>query len=206
MNRKFDFITADWHFGETRFEIMQRPFKTTNEAHAYMICRHNELVGQKDRVLLVGDAVYKDSAEGAVENIRQMNGIKTLIRGNHDVNLSDDTLSRYFEEIIPHGEGIELEVEGIPCYATHYPTLGRSDRFNLVGHIHGSWKLQLNMLNVGVDANHFTPHPIKKIPFFFKAITEFYDADVWAAYKNINSAFYDTRGKKTSYFSPKKEA
>jgi len=37
-------------------------------------------------------------------------------------------------------------------YIDHYPTNGKSDIFNVVGHIHGTWKVQRNMVNVGVDA------------------------------------------------------
>jgi calcineurin-like phosphoesterase family protein len=200
MNRKFDFFTADWHLGENRFAIMQRPFKTVKEGNDELVRRHNEVVRPNDRVLVIGDAVYKAAPE-CLPLVAKFNGVKTLIRGNHDA-LPDSILLHYFEEIIPEGEGIDFEVEGVPCHATHYPTLGVKDRFNLVGHIHGAWKYQLNMLNVGVDANHFAPHHMSQVPFYLKAVTEFYDADVWSAYHAANVSHYDTRGKKTSYFPP----
>jgi hypothetical protein len=100
---------------------------------------------------------------------------------------------------------MELTVDGIKCYATHYPTQGRKDRFNLVGHIHGGWKYCLNSLNIGVDVHHFRPVNLKSIPFHYKAICEYYDEDMWAAYNDINAAYIGKRGKKGTYFRPSTE-
>lgn len=56
------------------------------------------------------------------------------------------------------------------------------------------------MFNCGVDANHFYPTNSEKLPFHFKAVCEFYDEDVWVAYKDINKKYLGVRGKKGSYF------
>ena len=195
-------LTADWHLGEGRFDLMQRPFKTILEHNKTIIDRHNEVVKKDDLVYVVGDVVYQKAAEPdlVMRWLNHMNGRKILIRGNHDRVFSDEQFAPYFESVIPDGEGLELEIEGIPCYITHYPTQGRADRFNLVGHIHGAFKFQLNMLNVGVDVHHFRPVNFKEIPFYLRAITEFYDNDVWIAYNEINSRYIDSRGKRSAYF------
>ena len=131
-------ITADWHLGEDRFAIMQRPFKQAHEMIDCLIKNHNELVAPEDLVYVVGDAVYQKSPQ--------------------DIKFID--------------------------------------------HFNGAWKYQLNMFNVGVDANHFIPHNLDEVvPFAFKACTEFYDDDVWAAYNEANSQFVGKRGKKGSYFT-----
>ncbi len=57
------------------------------------------------------------------------------------------------------------------------------------------------MFNVGVDVKHYYPVDTEKIPFHLKAIKEFYDADVWVAYNELNESYKDTRGKKGSYFA-----
>lgn len=194
-------ISSDHHLGEDRFAIMQRPFHTVDEHNAALINNHNSKVNDNDIVIFNGDVMYqKCDLEKTLPLIAQMKGRKTLIRGNHDRPFSDDILSKYFERIIPEGEGLELEVDGIPCYVTHYPTCSVKDRFNLTGHIHGAWKFQLNMLNVGVDVNHYYPLNLNEIPFFLRAITEFYDNDVWVAYNEVNSSYFNTRGKKSNYF------
>lgn len=194
-------ITADWHLGENRFELIGRSFSTADDMINSLVDNYNQLVAPDDKVYVVGDVCYQN-ARGYLPLTSRFNGKKILIRGNHDRVFTDNDFSAYFEEIIPEGKGIELDVEGIPCYITHYPSEGRNDRFNLVGHIHSAWKYQLNSLNIGVDVNHFRPVCMDKIPFHFKTICEFYDEDVWVGYKNINADFLGKRGKKGTYFKP----
>ena len=195
------FLTADWHLGEERFELMQRPFKDTTEYADVLIQRHNSRVGKDDFVYVIGDALYQ-KADPAIwlPAIGEMKGRKLLIRGNHDKSFSDGQFAPYFDQIVEDGGGIDIDFGDLPCYLTHYPTQGKPDRFNLVGHIHGIWKFQLNSLNVGVDVHHFYPVDAKELPFFFKAIGQYYDEDAWAAYHPINADYRATRGKKSTYF------
>jgi calcineurin-like phosphoesterase family protein len=193
------FCVADWHLGEDRFELMGRPFISQSQMINHLMMEHNSIVTPDDKVIMVGDVCYQKTPE-FLSHVARFNGKKILIRGNHDRVFTDEQLKPYFEQIIPEGEGIELIIEGIPCYITHYPTQGRVDRFNLVGHIHSAWKYQLNMFNVGVDVNHFQPVNLNRIPFHFKAVCEFYDNDVWVAYNEINSQFIGKRGKQGRYF------
>jgi calcineurin-like phosphoesterase family protein len=192
-------ITSDWHLGEDRMSIMSRPFRDCNDNIEQLIMKHNELVSGDHLVYVLGDICYSKAPQ-YLKHIERFHGKKILIRGNHDNVFTDSELAPYFNDIIPDGQGLELGVEGIPCYLTHYPTQGRIDRFNLCGHIHAAWRYQLNMFNVGVDANHFLPVNLDTIPFHLKAITEFYDDDVWCAYTGANVFHRDTRGKKGSYF------
>lgn len=193
------FITADQHLGEDRFEIMGRPFTSIEGMIDTLIKNHNSLVMPDDEVYMVGDVCYQKRPE-YLNRVADFNGKKTLIRGNHDRSLSDTDFLMYFDKVVADGAGIELDVEGIPCYLTHYPTRGRQDRFNLVGHIHGAWKYQLNMLNIGIDVHSFYPVNFKSIPFHYKAICEYYDQDVWVGYNPINEIYKGIRGKKGSYF------
>lgn len=193
------FITSDFHLGETRLQILGRPFNTTMDMISTLMRNHNSIVNEEDEVIIVGDVCYKEVPE-YLKYLAGFNGKKTLIRGNHDRGITDEEFLKYFEKVIPDGDGLELEIEGIPCYATHYPTCGRKDRFTLCAHIHHAWRYQLNMFNIGVDSNHFLPVNLETIPFHFKAITEFYDEDVWCAYNEINSEYRGKRGKNGSYF------
>lgn len=192
------FITADWHLGEDRLQLMQRPFNTVQEHIDTLVANHNALVSPQDEVIVVGDVCYKNHPE-FLNQVSRFNGKKTLIRGNHDEVISDAAFLQFFDIVVGHGCGIEIDL-GFPVYATHYPTRGRKDRFNLVGHIHSAWKVQLNMLNIGVDVNHFRPHNLDNIKFFLESITDFYDDDVWVAYDPINSEYASKRGKIGSYF------
>lgn len=192
-------LTADWHLGEDRFEIMGRPFKTQDQQVNELVARHNAVVAKNDTVYMIGDVCYQKKPE-YLDRVALFNGKKTLIRGNHDRGITDAQFKKYFEHVIPEGMGMELlATDGTQCYLTHYPTRGREDRFNLVGHIHAAWKLQLNMLNVGVDVHHFQPVNLEAIPFYVRAICEFYDDDVWVGYDPINFVYKNKRGKKGSY-------
>lgn len=194
------FITSDFHLGDDRMTIMGRPFSSGEEHIEALIKNHNSVVAPDDLVIIAGDVCYQKKLE-SLPIVKRFNGRKILIRGNHDRGFSTEELEKYFERVIPEGDGIELEVEGIPCFVTHYPTTGMAGRFNLVGHIHAAWKYQLNMFNIGVDTNHFFPVNLNTIPFHFKAICEFYDEDVWVAYNTLNSSFSGIRGKSGTYFS-----
>ncbi len=196
-------LTADWHLGEDRFEIMQRPFDTAEAHFERIMWEHNWRVGGTDLVYVVGDACYQKAPQ-FLEKVNRLNGRKILLRGNHDRVFTDEQLAPYFEKIIPEGESLQLEVQGIPCSLNHYPSLADPDRFNLVGHIHGAWKFQLNALNVGVDVHHFRPVNLDQIPFYLKAISEYYDDDVWSAYLPANAKYVGQRGKKGNYFTPSK--
>jgi len=193
------FITADWHLGEDRLELMGRPFATKLQHINHLVAEHNMIVHTDDLVYMNGDAIYQRSPE-SLPLIAKFNGRKILIRGNHDRVFTDEQLKPYFEQIIPEGEGIDLTIDGLDCYITHYPTQGKQDRFNLVGHIHSAWKYQKNSLNIGVDVNHFRPVNLNRIGFHFKAICEFYDEDVWVATNPINTT-HSERGKKGTYFT-----
>lgn len=195
-------LTSDWHLGEPpeRIKILQRPFDTTIQMVETLIENYNKLVKPNDLVYVVGDVCYKETPE-YIKYVDSFVGQKTLIRGNHDRVFDDNKLFDYFEDVIQEGEGLKTFVESIPLYITHYPTKGRLDRFNLVGHIHSIWKHQLNMINVGVDVHHFRPINIDEIPKIINSIETYYDADAWISYNEINKSYYDKRGLKTSYFS-----
>jgi len=61
--------------------------------------------------------------------------------------------------------------------------------------------VQLNMLNIGIDAWHCLPVSEENVKFMFNAINKFYDADVWVGENPINTIYKDLRGKKSRYFN-----
>jgi calcineurin-like phosphoesterase family protein len=158
----------------------------------FMVEKWNNIVKPEDTVYYLGDFAY---TEESIKKAEELNGKKHLIRGNHDEKFDKKLFEPYFETVqdsleltIKHG-GEELDV-----FLTHYPAKGISDRFNLVGHIHGVWRLQKNMLNVGVDAWHFKPITQEEILFFYNAICKYYDEDCWA-YSFQSNLDHEKRGK-----------
>lgn len=196
------FLTADWHLGDDRWELMSRPFDSMETYIDTLVANHNKLVQPTDLVYVNGDVLYQKADPQYLKHIARFNGVKILTRGNHDTPFSDEQFSPYFQKIIPEGVGIEVKLGGVECYIQHYPSLAVKNKWNIVGHIHSSWKVQLNSLNVGVDVNHFYPVSEHKVPFFLSAVTAFYDYDVWSAYLPANQEHFVERGKKSYYFTP----
>ena len=195
------FVTADWHLGEDRFEIMNRPFTNAQEHVDKLVENHNKLVKPEDIVYMLGDVCYQKTPE-FLPQVARLNGKKILVRGNHDRVFSDEQLKEYFISVTAEGEGLWHTVGDIECYLTHYPSQAKDNYFNLVGHIHGAWKFQLNTVNVGVDCNHFFPYDLDKfVPFASEAVRKYYDDDVWAAYLPQNMNFRGLRGKPGTYFT-----
>lgn len=194
------FITSDWHLGDTRLKSMHRPFANSNEMLDVMVRNHNFLVSPNDLVYVLGDVCNKDAPD-CLESVNLFNGRKILVRGNHDRQIQDKDFLKYFEDVIPEGQGIDLNFGGVDCFLTHYPTLAKTERFNLVGHIHSAWKLQLNSLNVGVDVHHFYPISTLDVVKYYESIHNFYDNDAWAAYIYANMSYLNSRGVKSSRYN-----
>ncbi len=201
-------FTADWHLGESRMDMMQRPFADADEMFFCLRERHNAVVAPNDTVYVVGDVCNKNTPEW-LPRVAEFNGRKILVRGNHDRGISDADFGRCFDAVFPEDGGVFVpfpeagshENPMLELYLTHYPSRALLGHFNLVGHIHSAWKFQLNMVNVGVDVHHFRPVGLDRIPFFREAVTKFYDDDVWAAHLLQNTFYRDVRGVKGSYFT-----
>lgn len=195
-------FTSDWHIGDTRVNMLRRPFINEDEMFFRLKDEHNKLVHPNDTVYVLGDVCFR-KAKHVLSAVKDFNGKKILVRGNHDRDTSDEEFLVYFDQVIAEGEGLEIEYKNINFYLTHYPTTTRQDIFNLVGHIHDAWKFQPNMINVGVDVNHFRPVNADEIIYFYNAIMTHFDQDIWSAYLPQNTTHFEQRGKKTSYFEKK---
>jgi len=192
------FLTSDLHFGSDRLSILQRPFVNTNEQYEFMLEKHNEVVKPDDLVLYLGDICDKGSKE-FLPWLANFNGHKWLFRGNHDRLISDEEFAPYFNRIFPEKVVICTILFDIPISFNHYPSKMSAGYFHLTGHIHSSWKVQLNALNCGIDVHHFRPMNSDKIPFYLSAISNFYDEDVWIADSIANKTWRGTRGKPGYY-------
>lgn len=174
------FFTSDQHFGDDRFEVFYRPFKTLEEQHEIIINNWNSLVSAEDEVWHLGDVATKDEF---IPLLSQLNGVKHLIIGNYDEPRLD-LLKPYFKSI-QKDKVLQLS-SGEEVYLNHYPTHCISTKFNLTGHIHGLWKVQRNMINVGVDAWNYLPVSEDQIKFCMNAIGKFYDKNVFAGSLDAN--------------------
>lgn len=77
------FYISDLHIGHANvLQFDNRPFFTLTEMHQAIINNWNSAVGKGDDVYILGDFAWKN--DDGLEVIKQLNGKKFLIKGNHD--------------------------------------------------------------------------------------------------------------------------
>lgn len=173
---------SDTHWSETRitpaFNPFFRPFKSVKEQNETMVAKINSIVGKDDELFHIGDVSVDIDGIKFMDKIKCKN--RTLILGNYDVDDPDKmpVLLKAFNHRVFDSMDFSLG-DGTWIHMNHYPTKAVDNMFNIVGHIHGLWKVQPNMVNVGVDAWHFLPVSLDQIKFVRNAIEKHYDANVF---------------------------
>lgn len=121
------------------------------EMNELMIAKWNSQVAKKDIVYTLGDFSFGNS-EDTVKILRRLNGIKHLIKGNHDYWINGDSKT-YFESI---SEYKEIKIDGKPIVMFHYPIFEWNKMhygsYHLFGHVHGNCTVPGRAMDVGVDA------------------------------------------------------
>ena len=84
-----NFIISDLHLDHANIiKHCERPFENVRDMNSVIISRWNQSVGKHDVVYVVGDfAWFRDTSYRIRELIRELNGVKIFIWGNHDKNL-----------------------------------------------------------------------------------------------------------------------
>ncbi len=171
------FFTSDWHLNETRikpeFNPFFRPFKSIDEQNKIIIDKCNAMVGPDDELIHLGDVSIDLDGLKLMDRIICKN--RTLIIGNYDDDKLEE-LKQYFPKMV---RGAYITVGDVKYYLNHYPVNAKDDKMNIVGHIHGLWKVQPNMINVGVDAWNYEPLDEARIKFVTEAIHKHYDDNVF---------------------------
>ena len=162
------YVTSDLHFGHKNIiKYENRPFKDIEEMDKKLIENWNKVISKTDKIYILGDfSWYK--GEKTNEILEQLNGIKILIKGNHDKNFLDDKKfnKNLFEGIYDY---LVIKDNGIHYVLFHYPIAefdGKNNGYiHLYGHIHSSNLLLEGSLqhsyNVGVDRNNYYPVKLK---------------------------------------------
>jgi calcineurin-like phosphoesterase family protein len=131
-----------------------------------MVSRHNSVVKPTDTVFLLGDLGWPDPTEW----VKQLNGVKLLIKGNHDdqnliTALRRDnvvgSVSDYFE--------LPMKEHGLaPIVMSHYPIESWNRKYHgsihLHGHTHGTLDNSgLLRFDMGVDCNDLKPFSLRQV-------------------------------------------
>jgi calcineurin-like phosphoesterase family protein len=103
-----------------------------------MIQMWNQIVNPEDTVYLLGDIAFLPAAQ-AVQIMRQLNGTKILVQGNHDYkNLHDPAFRACFKEVHKY---LDIHYQGTMVVMFHYP-IAEWDQMHrgsvhFHGHLHG---------------------------------------------------------------------
>ncbi len=130
------YVISDTHFGHEqiiRYEI--RPFSSIEEMDACLIQNWNDTVSNDDIVYHLGDVSAYDTIKTA-EIIRQLNGYKVLVMGNHDEHLTPkEWLEIGFDEVSAYPILVD-------CWylLSHKPLYINSNMpyANIFGHVHNN--------------------------------------------------------------------
>jgi len=165
------FFVADAHFGHSEIIVYcARPFETRKEMDKTLIKNWNACVGPDDTIYVLGDFTMKRSDVGFVEaKLKQLNGHKILVLGNHDHIDALTLVSLGFESVHTY---FCIETEIGPLHMTHDPAVCQilDGAYWLCGHVHRLFRLSESgkILNVGVDVNNFAPISLEEVLEEFK--------------------------------------
>lgn len=92
------YLIADTHFGHSNIiEYENRPFSSAQEMDEYLIKLWNSIVKNDDLVYVIGDFTLSRRMNVIKELVRQLQGRKILIMGNHDTRKPKDYIECGFE-------------------------------------------------------------------------------------------------------------
>ena len=160
------YLTSDLHLSHSKSFIYEsRGFTSIEEHDKTIIKNFNSIVKPEDELYILGDLMLCDNEHG-LECLRQLNGNKHFVRGNHDTS----TRCRLYSEIgiIDEGYATMLKYKKYHFYLSHYPTVTSNGEIEslhqvtcgLSGHTHSKDKFYNNisyLYNVAVDAHNCFP-------------------------------------------------
>lgn len=176
-------FSADHHFNHRAvIDYCRRPFADVDEMNAQLIRRWNALVDPADEVMYCGDFSFGNATQ-IKQILPQLNGVKFLIRGNHDRGRTDSWWRNAgFATVHPW---VVMNIGGEGCVVSHYPY--REHRHDerefhdmhsdeglwlIHGHVHHEWKRRGKMINVGVDQWDYAPVSEVEIVKLMNEVTE----------------------------------
>ena len=180
------YFTSDLHFNDDRdyqsriiLKKIIDPEWNNDKNNEFIINSWNKIIKSTDTVIVVGDvSIDKDG----FKFMDRLNGKKVLVKGNYDENYDDDFLLQYFESV--HNN---LVIKEDNLFITHKPEDYDKNFKNIVGHIHGLWRVQEGILNVSLEAWEYMPIPKDLVMKMFENMEKYYDDNVFIGreiYKN----------------------
>ena len=178
-----DWFTSDTHFGAERtLNLSKRPFVNTWDMDLTLISNWNKNIHKNDIVYFLGDFGNFDVLD--VLNFKKL----YFVYGNYETKELDKVnaeLSKYknvecvfndeLKYISPKGYEYVLRHEVINPNCENY----NEDLFYAFGHIHGRNQYKRNGIDVGIDANNYTPIDSDLLDWMHDAVCKYVDENVF---------------------------
>lgn len=176
------FFTSDTHFNHKnilkhnpeRGAMLKDP-TCVKQMNEWIVDIWNRVISPEDTVYHLGDVAF-GRPQDSVEWVKQLNGKKHLIKGNHDTSNYIREFGHLFESIDTYKR---LNLDGHRVILFHYPILNWDCQFHgsihLYGHMHNAPVPELKgtrSMDVGIDTNgllgvydwEFIKERMEKIP------------------------------------------
>lgn len=92
------FFTSDLHLGHHNLIVNYRKFDTVEEHDEMIIKNWNKIITKRDKVIIVGDITMENHKYYPL--LARLNGIKTVVGGNHDLEKDMPYLLKYVDKIV----------------------------------------------------------------------------------------------------------
>lgn len=183
-----NFYIADPHFGHERIiEICNRPFTDVEDMNKQLIEKWNSKVTNEDTVYILGDFCFKMSKQDAIKILKQLNGKKILVRGNHDKYAGQRDFDECFEKVCDY---LQVAEDKLQIILSHYPIIDYAGMYYgakmIYGHIHDKYVRHKNMYCVSVECVNYEPVTLKEIEDIYKD-KYVHDNICWAEDWNLKS-------------------
>ena len=182
------FFTADLHFGHEKIlEFTNRPCRNLDEMTDLLMDNWNSKISNDSTTFILGDVYFGKEIRGLEGIIRNLNGVKYLIKGNHDYFYNDQFRKIGFYRVLDYQE---ILVDKQMIVLSHYPmvTWNRVHRGSWMfhGHVHGTYGFMVNerkrlheinefigtkTMDVGIDSEYcsdFSPFSYRQIEEIMK--------------------------------------
>lgn len=149
---------SDLHlFHGNIIKYCDRPWMEPETMSYDMLAKYNDTVQSDDVVIFGGDIAFKNFSE-AVNILRQMNGIKILVYGNHDWDRKKKNFIKLpFDYSVPC---IDVALNNQNYFISHYPvpsSILPEDYVNIHGHVHDRLLDITNKLCMCVEILDYAP-------------------------------------------------
>jgi calcineurin-like phosphoesterase family protein len=158
-----EFFTADYHLGHANIiGYCDRPFPDVETMDATIITNHNAAIGDDDTVTILGDLCFtRGRPKHAAAYISQLQGIKQLARGNHDLWQSNAEwigcgFADAFNQRVISIDGLRVLLNHWPIAPAKFPP---AVDMVLCGHVHGR---TVPPLNCCVSVEHWDYTPVSR--------------------------------------------